>query len=76
MENARLLLLVPARCRFCDMTDSVVLETAVQGRTVALGWCCYACHKEWPVTAESQQIDRRASATDRRRSLDGERRGA
>ena len=44
----------------------VVLETAVKGKMAVLQWCCESCDKEWPVSPDEEQIDRRNGPGDRR----------
>jgi hypothetical protein len=43
-----------------------VLETTVKGKMAVLQWCCENCSKEWPVTPDEEQFDRRNGPPDRR----------
>ena len=58
---------VPTRFRYCDAVGTVVPETTIHSDSIQLSWCCRTCRRDWPITAEDQQlVERRQGLPDRR----------
>lgn len=65
---------VPAQCVFCSAA-TVAAETTITGSVVLLSWCCRTCHRDWPMTVEDREPERRSDQYDRRVKTRNDRRG-
>ena len=70
----RLALRIPDACRFCGTTTPIVPRYVVRGTVALVLWSCVACERQWSVTSEDVQHERRRELPDRRRATRTDRR--
>jgi hypothetical protein len=65
---------LPERCKFCDALGTVRPEHTIRAKSVTVMWCCNRCDREWPITEDDYQQERRREVSDRRKQTRSDRR--